>query len=237
MDAAGYTTLARQSGLMREMQVVANNIANASTTGFRREGVIFSEFVSRLDDAPSLSMARASARNIDLSQAGINQTGGTFDFAIQGEGFFLIETPQGERLTRAGSFTPSAEGELVNPDGYRLLDQGGAPVFIPPDVGEVALAQDGTLSAKGQPLAQIGIWMPADRNGLRHQGGTLFASEGALVPVEDVKILQGHVEESNVNPISEIARMIEVQRAYELGQTFLDREDARIRGLIQTLGR
>jgi flagellar basal-body rod protein FlgF len=236
MDAAGYTTLNRQSGLMREMGVVANNIANASTTGFRREGVVFSEFVAAMDQDPSLSMAHASGRHVDLSQATVSQTGGKFDFAIQGEGFFLIETPNGERLTRAGSFTPSAEGELVTPDGYRLLDAGGAPIFVPPDAKAVALASDGTLSANGEPLAQVGLWRPADPLALRHQSGTLF-SAGDLEPAEGATILQGMLEDSNVEPVSEIARMIEVQRAYELGQKFLDAEDQRVRGVIQTLGR
>lgn len=237
MDAAGYTTLTRQSGLMREMQAVANNIANLSTTGFRREGVIFSEHIVRLQDAPSLSMAKASGRNIDLGQAGLSQTGGAFDFAIQGDGFFLIQTPQGERLTRAGSFTPSAEGELVTNEGYRLLDQGGAPVFVPPDAGQVSLAQDGTLSADGAPLARIGLWQPTDPKGLIHEGGTKFSATGGVQPVEGGTILQGQLEDSNVEPVSEIARMIAVQRAYELGQTFLDREDNRLRGVIETLGR
>lgn len=237
MDAAGYVTLTRQSGLMQEMQVVANNIANISTTGFRREGVTFAEYVARLEGGPSLSMANASARNIDLSQAGISQTGGAFDFAIQGEGFFMVETPNGPRLTRAGSFTPSAEGELVNPDGHRLLDQGGTPIFVPPDAGVVAMAADGTLSAAGKPLARVGLWSPADPNDLLHQEGTLFLATGAVEPDENAQILQGFVEESNVNPVSEIARMIAVQRAYEMGQTFLENEDARVRGVIQTLGR
>jgi flagellar basal-body rod protein FlgF len=237
MDAAGYVTLSRQSGLMREMQVVAHNIANASTTGFRREGVIFAEHVTRLDGAPSLSMAHATGRNIDLTQAGVEQTGGAFDFAVQGGGFFLIETPQGNRLTRAGSFTPSAEGELVTNDGYRLLDQGGAPVFVPPDAGPVSMGPDGTLSAGSTPLAKIGLWQPLDQNDLIHQGGTLFSAPGGVEPVEGGQVLQGYLEESNVNPILEVSRMIAVQRAYELGQTFLDREDARVRGVIQTLGR
>ena len=236
MDAAVYATLNRQSGLMREMGVVANNIANASTTGFRREGVVFSEYVAALDQDPSLSMANASGRHVDLTQSTIAQTGGPFDFAIQGEGFFLVETPQGQRLTRAGSFTPSAEGELVTPDGYRLLDAGGAPIFIPPDAKGVAMAADGTLSAGGQPIAQVGLWQPSDPLALRHQSGTLFDG-GAVEPAEGATVMQGMLEDSNVEPVSEIARMVEVQRAYELGQKFLDAEDERVRGVITTLGR
>lgn len=236
MDAAGYATLNRQSGLMREMGVVANNIANTSTTGFRREGVVFSEYVAALDQDPSLSMAHASGRHVDLSQATLSQTGGSFDFAIQGDGFFLIETPGGNRLSRAGSFTPSAEGELVTPDGFRLLDIGGAPVFVPPDAKAVAVASDGTVSANGQPIAQIGLWQPSDPLSLKHQAGTLFAAD-EVEPAEGATVLQGMLEDSNVEPVAEIARMIEVQRAYELGQKFLDAEDERVRGVISTLGR
>jgi flagellar basal-body rod protein FlgF len=236
MDAAGYATLNRQSGLMREMAVVANNLANTSTTGFRREGVVFSEFVAAMDSGPSLSMAHASGRHVDLSQATVSQTGGTLDFAIQGPGFFLIGTPEGERLTRAGSFSPSAEGELVTPDGNFLLDAGGAPIFLPPDAKAVTLASDGTLSANGLPIAQIGLWQPTDPMALRHQSGTLFAAD-EVEPLENGEILQGMLEDSNVEPVSEITRMIEVQRAYELGQKFLDAEDERVRGVIQTLGR
>jgi flagellar basal-body rod protein FlgF len=236
MDSIGYTTLNRQSGLMREMQVVANNIANISTTGFRREGVVFSEYVARLDGDPSLSMAQAKTRSVDLQQAGLSTTGGTFDFAIQGDGFFQVSTPQGPRLTRAGSFTPSATGELVNMDGHQLLDGGGAPVFVPPDAGQISMAADGTLSANGVPLAKIGLWQPTDPLTLRHEGGTLFSASG-MEPAEGATLMHGMLEDSNVEPVSEIARMIDVQRAYELGQTFLDREDARVRGVIQTLGR
>jgi flagellar basal-body rod protein FlgF len=236
METGGYVTLSRQSGLMREMQVVAHNIANIATTGFRREGVIFSEFVRRTEGGPSLSMAHASARHMDLRHAGLTETGGTFDFAIEGEGFFLIETPQGQALTRAGSFTPNADGELVNADGNRLLDSGGAPVFVPPDAKNVALAQDGTLAAGNVPLAQLGLWRSADPLQMTHQGGTVFGAD-AVEPAEDAKILQGFLEDSNVNAVSEIARMIEVQRAYELGQGFMDKEDERVRGVIQTLAR
>ena len=237
MDSSGYVTLARQSGLMREMQAVANNIANLSTAGFRREGVIFAEHVVALRDAPSLSMASGEGRLVDLTQADLTETGGTFDFAIRGEGFFLLDTPQGERLTRSGQFTPGPTGELMTNDGYRLLDAGGAPVIVPPGATDVALARDGSLSAGGTPFAQIGLWAPGDPNALRHQAGTLFEG-GQLQPAETGAVLiQRHLEESNVDPVTEMARMIEVQRAYELGQGFLDREDQRVRGVVQALGR
>ncbi len=237
MDAITYSALGRQSGLMREMQVVANNIANISTTGFRREGVVFAEHIDRLEDAPSLSMARAVGRQIDLSQAGLTETGSPWDFAIQGEGFFLIDTPGGQRLTRAGSFTPNAEGELVTPDGYRLLDEAGAPVFIPPDAKAVGLARDGTLSSDGAPLGRIGMWQATDPKTLLHQAGTMYSTSGGVEPSEGAAVFQGFLEDSNVNPVAEVARMIEVQRAYEMGQKLLDRDDERVRSVIQTLGR
>ncbi|WP_108483862.1 flagellar hook-basal body complex protein [Oceaniglobus ichthyenteri] len=238
MDNSIYTTLTRQSGLMREMQLVANNIANMSTTGFRKEGVIFSEFVKKLDDdAPSLSMAAAHGRLTDQQQGVLTQTGGQFDFGIEGEGFFLVETPDGQALTRAGAFTPSAEGELVTPDGYRLLDNGGAPVFVPPDARSIAMATDGTFSADGQPLAQIGLWRPGAPEDMTRRDGVMFNLSAPPEPVLEGTILQGFVEGSNVNPISEISRMIQVQRAYEMGQGFLDKEDQRIRNVLSTLGR
>ena len=139
-------------------------------------------------------------------------------------------------MTRAGSFTPSSAGELVTNDGYRLLDGGGAPIFIPPTSGAIAVSQDGTVSSDGAPLAKIGLWQAADPLTLQHQAGTMF-SANAVVAAEGAKVMQGYLEDSNVNPVLEIARMIEVQRAYELGQSFMDQEDKRMRGVVETLGR
>ena len=238
MDNASYATLTRQSGLLREIQVLAHNIANLSTTGFRREGLVFSEFVRQLDrQEEPLSMAAANAHQTYLVQGGLTATGGTFDLAIEGEGFFRIDTPDGERLTRAGHFIPNAQGELVTPDGHRLLDLGGAAVFVPADTAQIAISRDGTISADGQPLAQLGLVVPDDPSSLRRASGVLHSVEGDTLPVENPVILQGFLEDSNVNPISEMARLVAVQRAYESGQKFLDREDERIRNVVQTLGR
>ena len=234
MENAGYTTLTRQTGLMREMQIVANNIANAATTGFRQEGLIFSEYVKRTGGGESLSMAMADVRNTSTLQGGLTRTGGQLDFAIEGDGFFLIETPAGQRLTRAGSFALSAEGDLVTPGGYFVLDAGGAPIFIPPDIDDLSVGADGTISANGRPLGQVGVVRPSDPITLTREDGVLFRVEGETEPVPEARILQGSLEGSNVDPLSQIARMIEVQRAYESGQSFLDAENERIRAALRT---
>lgn len=235
MDNAGYTALTRQSGLMAEMRTIANNIANANTTGFRAEGVIFAEHIKQTG-SDSLSMATASVRDTVQAQGALAQTGGPFDLAIEGDGFFLIDTPNGQRLTRAGSFTPNEVGDLVTMDGHPVLDAGGAPVFIPTGLGPVGIAPDGTISAGGRPVGQIGLFLPEDPLSLTREDGVRFSTNGVL-PAEDSRMLQGYVEESNVDPVLQVARMIEVQRAYELGQSFMENEDKRIRRVIDTLGR
>ncbi|WP_338549682.1 flagellar hook-basal body complex protein [Roseovarius phycicola] len=237
MEATGYTTLNRQTGLLREMQTVANNIANSTTTGYRAEGIIFSEYVSRSEHAPSLSMATANIGQTSLVTGTLTQTGSELDVAIQGDGFFLVETPSGERLSRAGSFSLSSEGDLVTHDGFRVLDTGGAPIFIPPDVTSLGVSADGTLSAGNRLLGQLGVVMPENPDDLIREGGVMFRVDGAFDAVAQPQVRQGFLEGSNVNPVNEMTRMIEVQRAYEMGQSFLDAEDNRIREVIKTLTR
>lgn len=234
MDSATYTTLSRQMGLWREMDLVANNIANASTTGYRQEGLIFSEFVKGATDGRSLSMGHGNIRNTSFQQGAITKTEGQFDFAIEGDGFFLVETPQGERLTRAGSFALSAAGDLVTPDGLRVLDAGGAPIFIPPDASNIAVSADGTLSSEGRLLGQLGLVRPLDASAMTREDGVMFAADGGVEPDDTSRVLQGFLEGSNVDPVTMMARMIEVQRAYELGQSFLDTEDQRVRDALRS---
>lgn len=235
MENAGYTTITRQSGLLREMRVVANNIANSATSGFRQEGIVFSEYITSVDGASSVSMGQANARLTSFSQGALTQTGGQFDFAIEGEGFFLVETPAGQRLTRAGAFSPNAEGDLVTPDGFRVLDPGGAPVFIPPGAADVSVSADGTISSNGDPIGQIGLVQPENPQGLVREDGVMFRAEDGFQPAEQGRILQRYVESSNVNAVLQLTRMIEVQRAYELGASFLEAEDERVRQAMRTI--
>ncbi len=236
MDNSGYVALSRQSGLAKEMQIVANNIANMATTGYRREGVVFAETLAALPvEGGSLAMTDARVRVTDAAQGALSATGGAYDLAIEGPGFFLLETPAGERLTRAGAFARSDAGELVNLAGHRVLDEGGSAIVIPPDAKALAIAADGSISADGAPIGRIGLFDVADPGALIREDGVAFRSEAPIEPAEG-RVLQGFIEKSNVNSVAEIARMIEVQRGYELGQKFLEREDERIRSAVRLLG-
>ncbi|MBV7395345.1 flagellar hook-basal body complex protein [Mameliella sediminis] len=235
METAGYAALSRQTSLMREMQVIANNIANANTTGFRQEGMIFSEYVAKGDGMAAVAMGAGRIGTTSFKQGTLEQTGGLYDLAIEGDGFFLVETAQGQRLTRAGAFTPNAEGTLVTTDGDAVLDESGAPIFVPPQALDLAVARDGTISSEGRPIGRVGIVRPLDPKGMVREGGLMFRSDAGFEPVEEPRVMQGFVEASNVDPILQVARMVEVQRAYELGQSFMEREDERIRGALKNM--
>lgn len=237
MDNPIYVQLTRQSGLLKEINMIAGNLANMNTSGYRREGTIFSEFVKSTDDhLGSLSMTAARSRYADQSPGPVTETNGSFDMAIEGDGFFQVQTADGVRLTRAGAFTLSPENTLVTLHGYPVLDDGGAPIQLPATFERFSVAPDGVLAVDDQVIGVIGLVTPDDPKALRRAGDTLFSAEGAVLPAETAKVAQGFIESSNVSPVAEITRMIEVQRAYELGQTLMDRSDEMVRNLVRQLG-
>ncbi|SPF81215.1 flagellar hook-basal body complex protein [Pseudoprimorskyibacter insulae] len=235
MENPSYTTLARQTGLRNELRVIANNIANSATTGYRQEGLMFSEYVRDLGDGESLSMAAARVQLTSSQQGALSETGGSFDLAIEGEGFFLVETPNGPRLTRAGAFSPNAQGDLVTMDGYRVLDAGAAPLFVPPASTDVQIASDGTISTQGRAIGQIAIVQPTEQMRTEREDGVFFRADDGWDPVVEPRVLQGYLEQSNVDVLGQMARMIEVQRGYELGQSFLESEHERVRTALKSL--
>ncbi len=237
MDNPVYISLSRQAGLLKELDTIANNIANAQTAGYKREGALFTEYVAAagLND-PSMSMGRLGAHYSSFLQGELSRTGGSLDLAIEGEGFFLIGTAAGEMLSRAGHFMTTAEGILVNADGLAVLDEGGGELQIPLEARQIAIAGDGTISADGNALGKIGV-VTASPESMSRQGANLWQASDGYEPVESAKVLQGFIESSNVDPINEIARLIEVQRNYEAGQKIFEEEDERISQVIQTMRR
>ena len=235
METSGYVTLTRQSGLMREMEIIAHNMANAATTGFRQQGIVFSEYIEAIGQGDSLSMAAARVKSTSMSQGILTQTGNPLDLAIEGNGFFQLETQNGIRLTRAGAFNVNSVGDIVTAEGHRVLDIGGAPINVPPGEADVTVAADGTVSLGEQLLGQLGVVEPEAGADLKREAGVLFQTDAALIPAANGLVLQGHLEGSNVDAISQLTRLIEVQRAYEMGQKLLDMGDERSKSALQTL--
>lgn len=236
MDNAGYIGLSRSGGLMRELNTIANNIANLSTNGFRREGAVFAEHVKALDGGdPSLSLATLSRHYVDFSAGDISKTDNALDFAITGEGFFLVESAGGERLTRDGAFSLNEIGELVTPSGDRVLDESGGAIVIPPQALNINVAGDGTIFADEQAVGRLGV-VTADPATLLREGKNLFRADNGYAPAENAQVQQHALEGSNVSPVTELARLIEVQRMYEASKRFSENEDDRVKQTIQVLG-
>ncbi len=237
MNNTSYVALSKQAGLSKELNSIANNVANADTAGYRREGFVFSEYIRMLEPQDrSLSQTNVGGRFFDATPGAVVKTGSPYDIAIEGDGYFLVETPRGERLTRAGTFVMNSEGQLTTQEGYAVLGEGGSPIAIPATATTVTIAQDGTIAADGSPIGRMGL-VNADPTTLMREGGNLLRSTGDLETLEQPKLRQGFVEESNVNPVLEISRLIEVQRAYEMGQKLLKDEDERISKTVDAMRR
>lgn len=233
MSISVYAALSRQDGLSKELEVVANNLANTSTVGYKADRSIFVEYVvSAGNDSPSVSMGGLGAHAFELSQSALKFTGGRFDLALQGDGYFQIQTDQGVRLSRAGNFQLSPEGVMTDSFGNPVLGFGG-PITIPENAASIEVGADGTISADGQLVDQIALVVPNGQ--MRRDTNTMFIADGGTDQAEDATLIQGALEQSNVSPVLEIARMIEVQRAYEAGQTMLEREDQRLSQAITAL--
>ena len=241
MDNAGYVSLSRQSGLLKELSIIANNMANSDTTGFKREGAVFSEYITAAQTDPkasnlreSLSMGQLAGHASNFSAGGLRETGGSLDVALQGDGFFLVNVNGQTALTRAGHFMTDQTGRLITPDGNAVLDVAEGEIQIPAEASLLQISKDGVLSADGVEFSRLGV-VSATETDLTRLGGNNWLSEQGFEPVEFPDVLQGFLEDSNVQPLTEITRMIEVQRLYEAGQKLLEMEDDRIKQTITTI--
>jgi flagellar basal-body rod protein FlgF len=235
MSDAITLSVERQSGLMRELTMIANNVANASTTGYKREAAVFAEYMKRVPGEDTMSMGALRGHYTDLTTGAFKETGAVLDVAIEGEGFFGVERGGEQLLTRDGHFQLNAEGGLVTSDGYAVLDEGGAPIELPPETSEISIGGDGTITADGVPFAQLGLFSAAPED-LTRMGGNLWSAGAGLEEIETARLRQGFLEQANVSPTVEMARLIEAQRMYEAGSNMQTDEHERLRSLIEALG-
>lgn len=245
MDNVSYLSLSRAAMIERANSVTTNNIANANTKGFRAARSVFDEMVVKTDmDGPLDEMSYALDRGTYTStdEGAFIETGNALDVAIQGDGWFSYQMPDGNTaIGRDGSFIRSNLGELQTAAGHPVLDIGGAPIVIPPEAVNLSISADGTISTpEGDVVAQIGIFEAQDApTWSRNPGGMLEVPEGSLplMPALQANVLQGFSEQSNVNPIVEMTRMIGLQRAYERSMNLANSADELRSDTIKRLGK
>lgn len=241
IENAQLIGLSRQIALQRQMDVVANNVANLNTTGFKAENLLFEEYempVARDKDFRNidqpLSYVQDWATVHDLSGGAMVQTGNEFDVALNGDGFFAIQTRAGERWTKAGAFQLDATGTLVDLNGNAVLGQGGPIRFGPEETG-ILIGRDGAVSSSAGAKGQLRLVEFADPQSLTREGSNLFAG-GTPVAATNTVAMQGFIEKSNVSGVTEVAEMIRVQRAYASAASMAQRQDDMRRSAIQRLG-
>lgn len=220
METPTYIALSRQLGLRRHMDIVANNIANMNTPAFKAERLIFVEYLKKPTNNTSKdeqSFVQDIGTMRDTSEGPLVKTDNPFDLAVSGEGYFTIETPLGDRYTRHGRFQLDAENRLVTGQGNPVLDSGGSQITIPLNSGPISVGTDGTLSSGNGIVAKLGLVKFADEQQLRRGANNLYSVPEDQQPqaVEKPRIMQGMLEESNVEAITELTRMIDIMRTYQ----------------------
>jgi len=237
------------------LDVIANNLANASTHSFKRDLAVFqahepfdvkhgngNEPPGRLNQsAGGLSVAEVVT---DFRNGPLTPTGGTYDLALSGPGFFRVSDGQQEFLTRNGRLTVDANNELVMQDtGYQILNNGGEPIAIPEDAARIEVAADGTIhSANSEGLTsvvgQLALARPESFDELSKVGDSLYTTVQTPLPADgEVQVQQGFLEESGTRPVLEMLDMIEASRGFETNVTMIQTQDEALGRLLQSIHR
>jgi flagellar basal-body rod protein FlgF len=241
MDLASSIATSRLVAQQRAMDVIAGNIANADTPGYKATRVLFSDWLARQEGADTppggstvaFTQDRATWR--EQAPGPIQRTGNPLDLAITAAGWFSVSTSRGIRLTRDGRFGLMPDGTVADAAGDALLDTTGNPIRIAPTDTNLTVAGDGSLSSENGQIAQIGIVQPNDPRQLAAEGGTLFRADTPTNRVPQPKIVEGAIEGSNVQPIAELARMIDTEREFQFVTQMVQAESDREKDAITKL--
>ena len=238
METGIYVSLSSQLATERRLATLADNVANVNTAGFRETQVRFGELLGRNSNA-NVSFVEPGEGFISSTQGALTQTGNGLDFAISGDGWFLIDTPSGPAITRDGRFTINAEGMLATLDGYPVMDQGESPVQINRAAGEVSSDKSGILYQNGSIIGSIGVFEAPAPDETRRLGSLAILPKGEVVAAvgrASFGVQQGFVEQSNVNAIKQITTLISVQRNFEQTNSLMQQSEQSLSELVRLLG-
>ncbi|HEY3917781.1 MAG TPA: flagellar basal-body rod protein FlgF [Stellaceae bacterium] len=239
MDTSTSIALSGQNAREREMDVLANNIANLSTPGFKGEQMMFHEYLSNPPGGGQPSSYVSIVGNArDMSQGPLTHTGNPLDIALNGPGFLTVATTAGtNEYTRDGHLQLDSQGELVTSGGLVVQSEGGAPIIIPGGAGPITVGKDGTVSTIAGTIGKIGMVDFADPQQLLEQQGGLYTTTQATQPATNTTLEQGTVEESNIQPIVEITKLMTAERDITSSKNFSDGEHNRLKNAIDRLGK
>ena len=233
-----YVSLSSQIALEKRLTTIADNVANMGTAGFRATEVKFDDVISGLGEN-SVSFASPGDTYLSVKTGPLLQTKSPYDFAIQGDAWFAIDTPAGAVVTRDGRFTMTDTGELVTLEGYAVLDAGGAPIQLDPLNGPPEASRDGVIRQNGQLVSSIGLFTYDPGPNFNRFGNSGVVPSGEPEPVVDrmdVGVAQGFLEQSNVNPVLEMTRLIMVQRSFENAMAMTRETETTLDDAVKTLG-
>ena len=241
MDNTTNIALSRLSAQQRAMDVVAGNLANASTPGYRAERTVFADWLLREPAAAepaggrTIAFTQTRATYRDRTGGTLTQTGNPLDLALSGDGWFTVQTANGVRLTRAGRFTLQKDGAITDEAGNPLLDTRAQPLKLSTADTDLTVKADGTLRSQNGVIGQIAVVAPNDPNRITAEGGRLFRADVPTTAVAKPKVVQGAVEDSNVQPIAEITRMISTERDFQFVTQMVEAEGQRRQSAIDKI--
>lgn len=238
MQTGLYVAISSQVALEKRMNTLADNVANSSTVGFRATEIKFNQVIADTQPA-KVAFVSEGQEFINTNNGGLRQTNNSLDFAIKGDAWFQIETPAGPALTRDGRFTITDNGDLVTLRGYPVLDPGGAPIQLGNVAGPVEVGADGLIRQNGAQVASFGLFEADFSNGFVRQENSAVIPATQPEPVVDrfdVGVLQGFVEESNVNAVQEMSQLIQVSRAFENITALMRDSESTLDEAIKTFG-
>lgn len=236
MENTGYIALSRQSVLRRKMDVIAQNLANMTTPAFKGEDMMFVEHLKKTGENDRVSLVQDIALLRNLGEGPMTKTDNPLDLAISGPGYFVVETIDGERYTRNGTFQLDAQGQIVTTQGDPVLGTDGNPITIPVNEPEISIARDGSVSAGETLISRIQVVSFENEQALEKQSNSLLArGEQEPQAAEEGEVIQGMIEGSNVQGIVEVTRMINTIRSYTATSKLVDQEHERQRRAIQVL--
>ena len=239
MENTLFIALSRQMTVRRQLDTIANNLSNANTAGFKAEKLMFVEYLSKSPDGKNkmhFVQDLASAR--DHSPGSYESTGNPLDLAIEGPGWFTVETDNGERrYTRDGHFRINEQGELITSDGHPVLDNGNVPIVFQPTDQEIRIKSDGTVHADGALRGRLQIVEFDNLYEMKKTEGNLYLPGGEAKEAVESSVIQGMIERSNVKPILEITEMMQAMRSYQGAAKMIDTEHERQRRAIDRLTR